>query len=160
MKAAVTQDPIRGTITAEEDTIQPGKVRVQRTTIDGEPAALIHVSVTSHLMGERNPVRKIDVSEREALIVRDALHAVLDESAQMRGEGPLLHVLPGKVSLPTHAALRNMPRGSLVQGRDGFFHVALGDGLWSLATEQESKGHPTESVELPAEVLYVHEAKR
>lgn len=56
-------------------------------------------------------------------------------------------------------ALNELPRGSVVQGHDGFFHFALGKGLFLLVVERNlGAGGSAGSIELPARILFVNKA--
>lgn len=56
-------------------------------------------------------------------------------------------------------ALNELPRGSVVQGHDGFLHVALGKGLFMLVVERNTGAAGSAgSIELPARILFVNKA--
>lgn len=57
--------------------------------------------------------------------------------------------------IKTEKRLNEMPRGSYVQGYDGFKHAKVGDDLWLLCVTQEVSPHDVKSIELPAASLYV-----
>ena len=57
--------------------------------------------------------------------------------------------------IKTEKRLNEMPRGSYVQGHDGYKHAKVGDNLWLLCVTQDVSPHGAESIELPAETLYV-----
>lgn len=152
------EKPVQGELTSGFVRGKPGdgdyaSVQMIQKTIDGKTTERLFLRILQD--GDRREGFIANLDDELAVRLSDSLIEFVNAARDLDGRPPVPPENAPKQTVTTQRELNNLPRGSFIQGHDGFYHTALGQKQFVIAVEHESHSHDADSITLPATILYM-----